>query len=272
MGICSKYIFPKYLYKYRIWRNDQHKRLLTHNEIYFVAAKEFNDPFEATIPVRYDLLSKRQKLKIINKHIRREGSKLTKKEIRKRAEDVLAEGHYKDPKILEDMRQQRRSDFGLFSVSEIEDSILMWSHYSDSHKGFCVGFDVKELDKYFQRSPKHNLAIELRRIKYSKHYPILNPSKIYPEHTEESNIEPIVTKSSDWHYENEYRFIAFGDANVALQIDGGIIKKVILGCKMSEKDELEIKQVLKSRPTKVELLKAKLKESYFGLDFTKIDY
>ena len=29
--------------------------------------------------------------------------------------------------------------------SETKESILMWSHYADNHKGFCVEYDFKEL-------------------------------------------------------------------------------------------------------------------------------
>lgn len=33
--------------------------------------------------------------------------------------------------------------FGVVSFSKRNDSILMWSHYADSHKGFCIGFHTK---------------------------------------------------------------------------------------------------------------------------------
>ncbi|MEJ2744166.1 MAG: DUF2971 domain-containing protein [bacterium] len=272
VGFCPNSSFPEYLYKYRSWSDASHRRLLTHNEIYFAAAKELNDPFEAIIPVRHDLLSKRQKLKIIEKHIKIENPNAAKKEIRKRAEIILAEGHYRDPENLAETRRQKISRFGIFSVAEVEDNLLMWSHYADSHKGFCVGFDVSGLKDYFQGSPDHNMAIELHRIKYYKRPPMINQYKVNPRHTEEAVVESIIMKSSDWAYEKEYRFIAFDDVNVPLRLDDGVIKKVILGCKIPQRDEAEIIQLLKSRSCKVELLKAIMKNGQSGLDITVVPY
>lgn len=51
------YIPPEILYKYRDWRKSNHKRILTDNELFFTAPKNFNDPFDVNIPFRYDKLS-----------------------------------------------------------------------------------------------------------------------------------------------------------------------------------------------------------------------
>ena len=34
---------------------------------------------------------------------------------------------------------------GIFCLSANCSSILSWSHYSDSHRGFCIGFDTSVL-------------------------------------------------------------------------------------------------------------------------------
>ena len=30
---------------------------------------------------------------------------------------------------------------GVLCLSACDNSILMWSHYADEHKGFCIGFN-----------------------------------------------------------------------------------------------------------------------------------
>ena len=45
---------PNILYKYRDWDDENHKRLLVDNEVYFATPKQFNDPFDCAIPFRYD--------------------------------------------------------------------------------------------------------------------------------------------------------------------------------------------------------------------------
>lgn len=39
------------------------------------------------------------------------------------------------------------NNIGILSLTKKWNNTLMWAHYTDSHKGLCVGFDPK--DKYF---------------------------------------------------------------------------------------------------------------------------
>jgi len=48
---------PRILYKYRDWKNEKHKRLITEQEIYFPSPLDFNDPFDSRIPIRWDLMN-----------------------------------------------------------------------------------------------------------------------------------------------------------------------------------------------------------------------
>jgi hypothetical protein len=52
--------------------------------------------------------------------------------------------------------ENRKEHLGVISFSKRWNSILMWSHYSESHTGFCVGFDTKKLinSEYFQNGSK----------------------------------------------------------------------------------------------------------------------
>ncbi len=45
---------PEHLYKFRVFGDPNHKRILTHNELFFPSPRQFNDPFDGTIPARYD--------------------------------------------------------------------------------------------------------------------------------------------------------------------------------------------------------------------------
>jgi len=54
---------PDYVYKYRCWDDEHHRRIITHGEIYFTSAASFNDPFDCSIPIQYTLMSKEEMLK-----------------------------------------------------------------------------------------------------------------------------------------------------------------------------------------------------------------
>jgi hypothetical protein len=52
------------------------------------------------------------------------------------------------PKLISDALsavRQWRAVTKVSSSSEVSDSILMWSHYADNHRGFCVEYGLRGL-------------------------------------------------------------------------------------------------------------------------------
>lgn len=98
---------------------------------------------------------------------------------------------------------------GIFSVSETPRNPLMWAHYADEHAGLCIGFD-----EYIFAS---------KRIPDGSRYKIagLKPNKInYDNYRFDRQVEitdkdtmlqairnHLLTKSDDWIYEKEHRWI-----------------------------------------------------------------
>ncbi|SHG90699.1 DUF2971 domain-containing protein [Marivita hallyeonensis] len=52
-------------------------------------------------------------------------------------------------KIIEKMLELERQKTLIACFSEINDNILMWSHYADSHSGVCLIFGVTDQDDHF---------------------------------------------------------------------------------------------------------------------------
>ena len=52
-------------------------------------------------------------------------------------------GNFRD-KFDSDAYAKLNSKIGILSLSKRWDSILMWAHYTDAHKGLCIGFDSNE--------------------------------------------------------------------------------------------------------------------------------
>ena len=80
---------------------------------------------------------------------------------------------------------------------------LMWSHYSDSHKGFCIEYDFTGMKDEVLPLP----------IIYSENHPLI-PWKAAIAHTPESIKEAtadltlgLLTKDKSWEYENEWRVL-----------------------------------------------------------------
>jgi hypothetical protein len=151
---------------------------------------------------------------------------------------------------------------GLFSLSELNNNILMWSHYSKNHTGFVVGFDTSllSLDYDFDY---------IEPIQYQFEYPIIHPSvddltvKFHKKFFYKSNL---------WSYEHEWRISNNHIDNRIVKLKPDAIKEIIIGCKVYEKEKKEIiKQVKKHLPSDTEIFQATKRDGYFGLDITRIE-
>lgn len=270
---------PSRLYKYRCWTDesgnviDHSRRMLSHNAVFFASARTFNDPFDCKIPVEIEKVSDSFVRKRMVYLLKEEYPSISDKELRKRVEFEMSQRSWEDLDKLQHWHkvyQESKYEQGVLSVSEPRDNLLMWSHYADSHKGFCVGFDTKRLEAFFNQLANHDhIAVVTRKVAYVLDYPTLNFFKL-----DDPSLyaEPLSIKSSDWEYEQEYRFIRMNKANIQFGLDTGIIVEVIFGCEMPDEHKREIKDVLREKGSKVELFEARKKDKSFGLDFIRIDY
>ena len=130
---------PRYLYKYKRIDEDHldySSRIFTHNELYFSKVGDFNDPFDCRY--RYELNGSEADLAEYHDRVQRE--------------------HH--PSCNE---QERRSEtaqwlamkWGIYCLSAVPDDILMWAHYADGHRGFCLQF-LNDPSDYFYVKRKSN--------------------------------------------------------------------------------------------------------------------
>ena len=106
------------------------------------------------------------------------------------------------------------------SLSSIKDSILMWSHYSDSHRGLVFELETENAEK----------------LNYVPEIKLLNSTGIKVMHLMEEKDIPIeewkeyfCQKINYWEYESEYRIVENGR-----NYQQAIIKKLILGSDFME--------------------------------------
>lgn len=74
---------------------------------------------------------------------------------------------------------------GIFSLSKRYDDELLWAHYSNSHKGFCIEYDLDQL--LAKQNPKHRFF----DIQYSNKIQNLDFSQAFnqvdPDHLVKKN-------------------------------------------------------------------------------------
>lgn len=264
----------RFFYKYRNFLYSgvkDHRRLLKNNELYFPSAEKFNDPFDCNIPCHYEEFTHDEFIKYWSDYFKAENSQWLDGEIKQKAEWLFEqhstpEGKNRVLEIQEGiLKELRLNKIGVFSLTPNCSSILSWAHYSDSHKGFCVGFDEEKL-RHFVKSKE---SLDLDSVEYMEQYPIINVYKM----TMDKRITKLFwTKSIDWKYEDEYRIIWYDGANKTLEIDSGIIGKVILGCQIRENGKDEIISILKGLSGNISLFQAVTKKDSFGLYFEELKY
>ncbi len=161
---------------------------------------------------------------------------------------------------------------GVLCLTEQKDNLLMWSHYADSHKGFCVKFDTS--DSFFDsRRGDKDEFYHLREVNYLPERP--NKTLINL-----SGIDLLLLKSDVWAYEKEWRFCgALNDSDVQIKIGASdihlfkypqrIVKEIILGVNATQELENKFKLIISENSglSHVKLSKAKISETEYSLEF-----
>jgi hypothetical protein len=164
---------------------------------------------------------------------------------------------------------------GVLCLTEKKDNLLMWSHYADSHKGFCVKFDTS--DSFFDsRRGAKDEFYHLREVKYLPERPNNTLSNM-------SGIDLLLLKSDVWAYENEWRFCGvLNDSDVQMNIGTTdihlfkypqrIVKEIIMGVNATQALEEKFKRLISENNglSHVKLSKAKISETKYGLEFNDL--
>jgi len=129
---------------------------------------------------------------------------------------------------------------------------LMWSHYADSHKGFCIEYDFSE--------PKEEVLSKLPLpVFYSKNRPLV-PWKAAidnsVENIEEANANimmGLLTKDKEWEYENEWRILIGATANSELAMPK--VSCIYLGASIEKENRDKIVAIAKKQNIPVKQMK-----------------
>lgn len=87
---------------------------------------------------------------------------------------------------------------GVLCLTEIADSIPMWTHYAAGHRGFAIGFDTTS--DLFQKAIDPYSDSPLSRVRYESDRPVLTGGRTHPDTI-------FFTKSKEWEYEHEWRWL-----------------------------------------------------------------
>lgn len=194
---------------------------LINNEIWFSNPNNFNDPFDCNLKCNYvtdsffkerteNLLREAYNSAIRNESFFKEHKILT----------LISDSHEQKRKEETDrinkQLQDKVSQTGISCFSKTHLNIVMWSHYSDNHRGVCLAFNASE-KVFFDKC---------HEVRYVEDFP--NTDSILGVDDNSQNFL-FSTKSKDWEYEQEVRVIK--RSNSLVKFDPNSLEKIYFGAK-----------------------------------------
>jgi len=215
---------PKHLYKYRSINSKGVEDIFAKRQIYLTDATKFDDPFECRPILTFHQSSlKRQKyLKEITKDKFPSANKRVIKKLMRGKQRLLT-----DQPILRNAYEGFIKTIGIYCLSEKNNDLLMWSLYSDSHRGFCIEFDALT---------EHALFWEALKVIYQEEYPAVNIMDIGKA---EEFRKALLTKSTHWKNQEEWRILKTEQEGGPglYNFSSALLSGVVMGALMREKDK-----------------------------------
>jgi len=239
------------LYKYCTY-NANSLGILVNSEVWYCKPADFNDPFDGDFSVS-KYCSFQEYLDMFGLECNDENYETLKSQYCDSDGQLLQEKHDK----LSDMVGALKNT-GVLCFSTKRDSVLMWSHYADEHRGFNIKFKIHE-------------NIPCKPVEYEDVLPKKHLSYFYNTSAFKNEyIDIVFTKHLDWKYEDEYRVCVNG-GNRLMELPGKIIE-INFGCQMPESSKKTISNIVKGLSGSKEIeMHSAIKADSLNLKFEKYE-
>lgn len=293
-SIKQAHIPPK-LYKYRRFCKD-HIDALRRNVLWLSSPDRFNDPYDAAVsfdldrswvedytveeftdvvmerikkqrewepkPLVHPIRSDQWRNKIFTELVTGMDTS-SKQTLFAYIKEFFKEHHNEQ---MQRMSQLFRSSFSVLSLSENCSSHLMWAHYSDSHKGFCIEYNLSCLppDDFLTR-----LCFPVFYTKKLRDATRYLTSKNIDDFNNFFGILTCLMKKDEWAYEREWRIVdSVGTRNANREITMPSPGGIVLGLNVTDRDEANMRAFC--RKQKVPLRKMAKRSGGFELGIVDI--
>lgn len=247
---------------------------LKHDMIGLNSPLEFNDPFDSKFRlssefgeklVKHNIMSGKyhdyinitnDQMKIIEK------SQSVAKTMQNLFKIDLKDAVDSGEKLLDFYLYPLLNKLKIACFSEINDSILMWSHYTNNHEGFCVEYDFKKFNN-------HKIMDNLYPVFYKDS--LVDISDLFYRTCTGGKLNDleyysfVLTKNKEWSYEKEWRYVH--DYNEFI-LNVPKPETVYLGSRISDKNKKMILNLFKN--TNVSIFQMKADNTKFKLNLVPI--
>lgn len=230
--------------------------------VYFQSPHNFNDPFDCKTLFHSGRVTDAMWQRHYANAIRIQNSRKSEKEIGDLVKSAMKRGLHNNPtylkteaKRLQKVLSNAVKKLGILCMSEVSNDILMWSHYSDGHRGICLQFDSVKLQKHFYME---KVQYRTPYITFKEFLDLFDATLLH---------KLLIFKSAHWCYECEWRAIHNihrKDARL-LRLPRGIITGVILGCQVSDRNRTLVQGWVNSMEGNLQLYEARKNLSSYGV-------
>lgn len=184
-----------------------------------------------------------------------------------------------------DMRKKAKTfidkmdQYGILSMTQHNDDLLMWAHYAEEHRGAVFEIDVDDeafCASFARRSVGNEKADEWRgNVQYPE-------KRAVPPVNHAEFIASFFLKSPQWSYEDEYRIIRRLEKGNKLEgrtdrtrhdiylfpLPANCIKRLIFGARFDDALRGQITDIVCSKPelAHIRLSQAQLHQDIYGLE------
>lgn len=144
---------------------------------------------------------------------------------------------------------------GVLSLTEQPDNMLMWAHYANSHRGYCL-----ELDATIQP-----LSLTYR-VQYAAERPTF---RLFYQNRADILKQTLLHKADFWRHEREWRLIRPAEIGPVVFPTQGL-KSIIFGAGIAHKDETALREIATEREIPVAFKRAKLDERNYRVEIVDI--
>lgn len=256
---------PVHLYKYQRVdaRTLENLKLRT---LWFSAPSAFNDPFDCAVDVVLKELSS-DDIERAWGYVRSLGNMApgleaelsTDGKPNERFRETIVRG-VKGVLNLGGAVDEKLRQVGIACLTSKPDDLLMWSHYADGHRGFCLEFSTSA--EPFTRA----VAVD-----YVESIPSVNPLDVLDGKKTGPDLLGVMlwTKASCWQYECEWR-VLHEQAGTAYRYPFRALTGVYLGASMPSGQKDMIGQLLHGSP--IQLYEMNRGTGGFSVEATPITY
>ncbi len=251
---------PAYLYRYvPLRRQDDCTRaeaLVTKGFLGLSSPERFNDPFDC-LPIAAVPETRIGRERLLRTALKRVSGNGPIDVAEARIQDFI-----RSPEIMKnELEASFRSTVtkaGVACFSEQADTVLMWSHYADNHRGAVFRFRM-------DRWPIAELPLILK-VDYSPERPVIRLRHKIGDN--EDLIIGLTRKADFWRYENEWRLVVKGGADSTVCIPSTCLDGVILGAAMPPEQRALVMSWVEKRGVAFEVLRAEICPREFRLCVT----